>query len=170
MSITMYKASVPVIVRALTNLKNVLQKGAAHAETSKFDPAILIQYRLYPDMFALARQVQIATDHAKGCVARLSGQEPPSFEDSESSFPELLARIDKTLDYVRGFKPEQIDGSEERKIVMKTRIATLEFSGLDYLTYFVLPNLYFHTTTAYDILRHNGVPVGKMDYVGAPPK
>ncbi|OGI66371.1 MAG: hypothetical protein A2W18_13395 [Candidatus Muproteobacteria bacterium RBG_16_60_9] len=166
MNISMYQSSVPVFVRMLNNLAEILKKAAAHAETKKIDPAVLLQTRLYPDMFALARQVQIATDTAKGCAARLAGVEPPRYEDKESSFPELLARIDKTIAYAKSIKPDQIDGSEDRPIVLKVRDQSINFTGLAYLLNFALPNFYFHVATAYDLLRHNGVELGKQDFLG----
>jgi len=166
MNISMYQSSVPVFVRMLNNLAEILKKAAAHAETKKIDPAVLLQTRLYPDMFALARQVQIATDTAKGCAARLAGVEPPRYEDKESSFPELLARIDKTIAYAKSIKPDQIDGSEDRPIVLKVREQSINFTGLAYLLNFALPNFYFHVATAYDLLRHNGVELGKQDFLG----
>jgi len=166
MNISMYQSSVPVFVRMLNNLAEILKKAAAHAETKKIDPAVLLQTRLYPDMFALARQVQIATDTAKGCAARLAGVEPPRYEDKESSFPELLARIEKTIAYAKSIKPDQIDGSEDRPIVLKVRDQSINFTGLAYLLNFALPNFYFHVATAYDLLRHNGVELGKQDFLG----
>ena len=166
MNISMYQSSVPVFVRMLNNLAEILKKAAAHAETKKIDPAVLLQTRLYPDMFALARQVQIATDTAKGCAARLAGVEPPRYEDKESSFPELLARIEKTIAYAKSIKPDQIDGSEDRPIVLKVREQSINFTGLAYLLNFALPNFYFHVATAYDLLRHNGVELGKQDFLG----
>jgi hypothetical protein len=162
----MYQASVPVFVRGLENLSAVLAKGAAHAEAKKIDPAVFINARLAPDMFALARQIQIASDAAKGCVARLAGAEVPSYPDTESTFPELEARIAKTIAFVKGFTATQIDGSEERSVLLKMRSGDMTFRGQDYLFKLTLPNFYFHITTAYDILRHNGVEVGKMDYLG----
>ena len=168
MSITMYQASAPVLKRALTSLVNILEKGAAHAEARKIDGAVLLGSRLFPDMFALARQVQIATDVSKGCVARLAGVEPPKYDDNEASFAELIARLRKTLDYIATFKPEQFEGAETRDIVLKTPRGEMNFKGLAYLQGFVLPNVYFHVTTAYNILRHNGVELGKMDYIGQP--
>lgn len=166
MKISMYEASIPCCIRALQNLSGVLAKAAAHAETRKIEPAVLLNSRLYPDMFPLVRQVQIACDMVKGGAARLAGVEPPPYADTETSFGELQARIAKTVDYLRGFKPEQIDGSEQRAIVLVNRVGTLHFTGLEYLTAFVLPNLYFHSTTAYDILRHLGVELGKQDFLG----
>lgn len=166
MNISMYQASIPVLIRTLSNLRAILVKGAAHAETKKIEPAVLLGSRLFPDMFALTRQVQIATDMAKGCAARLSGVEPPKYDDTESSFADLLARIDKTVAYLKTFKPEQIDGTEDRDVTLNTPRGPLNFKGMPYLLYFLLPNIYFHVTTAYNLLRHNGVELGKLDYLG----
>jgi hypothetical protein len=150
----------------LDNLAVILQKAAAHAESKKIDPTVLINSRLFPDMFPLSRQVQIAADNAKACAARLAGLEPPKFEDNEASFPELLSRIQKTIDYVQTFAVGQIDGSEEKTITLQMRNGPLTFQGMAYLLNFVLPNFYFHVTTAYDILRHCGVDLGKQDFTG----
>lgn len=166
MSISMYQASVPVFVRMLTNLDAILRKAQAHAEARKIDPTVLLQSRLYPDMFPLVRQAQIAGDTAKGCTARLAGAEPPRYEDTEASFAELYARIDKTIAYVKSVSAGQIDGSEERTVTIKLRDRTLTFPGLAYLLHYALPNFYFHVTTAYAILRHNGVELGKPDFLG----
>jgi len=167
MKLSMYQASVPVFIRVLDNLTVVLDKGTTHAEAKKIDPAVLINSRLFPDMFPLSRQVQIVTDNAKGGASRLAGLEPPKYEDTESSFPELKARIGKTVAFLRTFKPDQIDGSEERTINLKLGKETLTFQGMPYLLNLVLPNIYFHAVTAYDILRHNGVEIGKKDYLGS---
>lgn len=166
MSISMYLASVPPILRALTNLRAILEKAAAHAEAKKIDPLVLVNARLYPDMYPLSRQVQIATDNAKGAASRLAGMEPPKYEDNESTFPELVARIDKTIALLETFKPEQIDGSEDKTITLPMRDRTLTFKGMPYLLDYVLPTIYFHVTTAYAILRHNGVEIGKRDFMG----
>ncbi|MHB1333673.1 MAG: DUF1993 domain-containing protein [Sulfuriferula sp.] len=166
MSISMYLVSVPPISRALTNLRAVLQKAAAHAEVRKIDPAVLINARLYPDMLPLVRQVLIATDNAKGAASRLAGMEPPKYEDNETTFAELVARIDKTIALLQTFKPEQIDGSEDKTISLPMHDKTLTFKGMPYLLEYVLPNIYFHVTTAYAILRHNGVEIGKQDFLG----
>jgi hypothetical protein len=163
----MYQASVPVFIRMLRNLRSILEKGAAHAEARKIDPAALTGSRLFPDMFPLLRQVQIASDSAKGCAARLAGVEPPKFEDTETTFAELISRIDKTVDYLKTFKPEQIDGSEDRAITLKSPRGEMNFKGQQFLLHFVQPNLYFHVTTAYNLLRHSGVELGKMDFLGA---
>jgi hypothetical protein len=166
MSITMFQASVPVFQRMLKSLDAVLDKGAAHASDLRIDPSVLLTARLYPDMFALTRQVQIATDHAKGATARLAGLPVPSFADTEATFPELKARIAKTLEFIGTVKPAQIDGSEGRDITLKAGPRELAFKGQDYLLFFAMPNFYFHVTTAFAILRHNGVRVGKLDYLG----
>ena len=166
MTISMYQASVPVFIRMMSNLSAILEKAAAHAEARKIEPAVLINSRLYPDMFTLSRQVQIVTDTAKGCAARLAGMEPPAYEDKETTFPELIGRIRKTIAYVSTFKPEQIDGSEKRTVTLKVRDDTLTLDGLTFLLNRVLPNFYFHITTAYGILRHNGLEIGKKDYLG----
>ena len=165
-SISMFQASVPVFIRMLRNLRAILEKGAAHAEAMKFEPAVLVNGRLAPDMLPLSRQVQIAADSAKGCGARLAGVEPPKYEDTEKSFPELLARVDKTMAFLKTLTPAQVDGSEERDITLQMRAGPLHFKGLQYLVHFALPNFYFHVTTAYNILRHNGVEIGKQDYIG----
>ena len=166
MTITMYQASVPYLLRMLGNLKAILLKGAAHAEGKKFDTAVLFSERLAPDMLPLARQVQIASDNAKGCAARLAGIDPPKFDDHETTYPQLVERIDKTVAFLKTLKPAQIDGSESRDIVLKFPNQTLTFKGLNYLTQFAIPNFTFHVVTAYNILRHNGVDLGKADFLG----
>jgi hypothetical protein len=166
MSLSMYQASVPVFVRLLTALSAMRDKAAAHAEAKKIDPAALLQARLYPDMFALLKQVLVAADFSKNGTARLAGVEPPKFEDTETTFPELKARLAKTLDYLKTVKPEQVDGSEERVVNVKVGGREMTFKGQDYLLTSVLPNFYFHLTTAYAILRHNGVELGKRDFTG----
>ncbi|MEH2332458.1 DUF1993 domain-containing protein [Nostoc sp.] len=168
MTISMYKASIPVSIRTLNNLTNILEKGAIYAETKKIDPSVLINSRLSPDMFPLSKQVQIACDIANRGAARLAGIEAPKFEDDETTFSQLIDRIQKTISHLNTFKPEQIDGSEERAITLEMRDNTLSFEGMPYLFYFVLPNLYFHVTTAYDILRHCGVELAKIDFLGQP--
>ena len=164
----MYQASVPVFSRALNNLAAILEKAAAHAEARKIDPAVLINYRLYPDMLPLSKQIQIATDGAKGGVARLAGSEPPKYEDNETSLAELIARLRKTVAYLESVKPEQIDGSEDKTVSWKTQTTTRTMQGMPYLLSHVTPNVYFHVTTAYDILRHCGVEIGKQDFLGKP--
>jgi hypothetical protein len=166
MTLSMYQASVPVLVRGLTNLKAILGKAEAHAAQKQVEPSVFVNSRLFPDMLPLNRQVHIATDTAKGCAARLAGVEAPKFEDVEVTFDELCARIDKTIAYLNEFTAAQIDGTEEREIVLKMRTGPIQFTGVNYLLYFVLPNFYFHLTTAYDILRHNGVEIGKFDFLG----
>jgi len=162
----MYQASIPVFVRMLDNLSGILDKAAAHAEAKKIDPAIFINARLAPDMFPLSRQVQIATDMVKGCAARLAGIDVPSYEDNETTFSELQARIAKAKAFIESVSASQIDGSEERKITLKFGSKELNFLGQAYLLDFVLPNFHFHLTTTYAILRHNGVEIGKKDYTG----
>lgn len=166
MTLSMYQASLPVMTRMMRNLDAILAKAAAHAEEKKIDPAVLIGSRLYPDMFALARQVQIVTDTAKGCAARLAGVEPPKYDDTETTFAELAARLQKTIDYLESFEASQIDGTEKKDITLKLGGKPVTFTGEFYLLNFVLPNFYFHVSTAYGILRHSGVPLGKMDYLG----
>lgn len=166
MTLSMYQASVPVLARGLENLAAILAKAAAHAEAKKIDPAIFLNARLAPDMFPLSRQIQIASDAAKACVARLAGIEVPGYPDTESTFPELQARIAKTIAFVKSATAAQIDGSEARTVTLKMRGEEVTFRGQDYLLNLALPNFYFHVTTAYDILRHNGVDLGKSDYLG----
>ncbi len=168
MKMSMYQASLPVFKRMLTNLAAILEKGAAYAEARNVDPAVLINARLFPDMFPLARQVQVASDTVKGYAARLAGKEIPKYEDNEKTFPELIARINKTIAYIDTFKPENIDGSEDKPITIALRSGDLQFDGITYLLHFALPNFYFHVTTAYDILRHCGVEIGKQDFLGKP--
>lgn len=169
MTLSMYQASIPPMIRGLTNLRAILEKAAAHAAVRKIDPSVLIGMRLAPDMFPLSRQVQIASDTAKGAGARLSGIQPPKYEDSEATFPELVARVDKTIAFLETIKPEQVDGSEDRTVVLPLRDGSMTFQGMPYLLCFVLPNFYFHTTTAYAILRHAGVEIGKEDFLGKIP-
>ena len=166
MTISMYQATVPPITRALANLAAVLEKAAAHAEAKKIDPSVLVNARLYPDMFALAKQVQIASDISKGGAARLAQVEPPAFEDNEATFADLVGRLKKTIAFLETLKPAQIDGSEERTVTWQTRTATKSMQGMPYLFNHVLPNVFFHAATAYDILRHNGVELGKQDFLG----
>jgi len=166
MPLSMYIASIPPAIRALTNLREILGKAATYAEAKKIDPSVLINSRLYPDMLPLARQVMIATDISKGAAARLAGVEVVKYEDNESTFPDLIARLDKTIALLETFKPEQINGSEQRTILLPMQGKTVTFDGMSYLFTFVLPNIYFHVTTAYGILRHNGLEIGKKDYLG----
>lgn len=170
MAISMYSASVPVFVRMLGNLSTWLDKAAAHAEARKFDPLVLVNARLYPDMLPLSAQVQIACDSAKGCVARLAGVEIPRHEDNEKTLAELKARIAKTLDFVASVPAAQIEGTEARVISIPRRNKDpLQLHGEVFLRHYALANLYFHVTTAYAILRHNGVELGKGDYLGIQP-
>jgi hypothetical protein len=162
----MYALTAPVFVRMLRNLDAVLDKGAAHAVAKKIDPAVLVNARLAPDMFPLAAQVRIATDFAKGAVARLTGEEPPKYEDSEATFDELKARVAKTIAYVGQADAARFDGADTRSVTVRLRGEDKTFDGTTYLTHIVLPNFYFHLTTAYDILRHNGVELGKRDFIG----
>jgi hypothetical protein len=166
MTISMYSASVPLAIHTLNSLSAILGKAAAHCEARKIDPAALLNSRLFPDMFPLTRQVQIACDMIKGGVSRLAGVEIPRFEDTEATFAELQARIAKTVDYLSTFKPEQVDGSEERDISIQMRDRVVESKGQAYLTQGVLPNFFFHVTTAYNLLRHGGVEIGKRDFLG----
>jgi len=168
MKISMHQASAPRFANTLRNLSAILDKAQAHCESKKIEPAALTQARLFPDMFPLTRQVQIACDTAKGAVARLAGVEVPKHEDTEQSFAELKARIAKTIDFVQSVGAAKIDGSEGREVVLKMRSGEVKFTGLQYLMGHAWPNFYFHVTTAYNILRHNGVDIGKRDYIGTP--
>jgi uncharacterized protein len=161
-----YTMSVGVFTKMLTNLSGILDKAAAFCEQRKLDPAVLLNTRLFPDMFPLTRQVQIACDFAKGATSRLAGQEPPSWEDNEASLAELKARIARTIEFIQAFKPGQFDGSDEREVTLTMRGETVKFKGAPYLAHMATPNFYFHVTTAYAILRANGVELGKRDFVG----
>ena len=166
MKISMHAMSVEVFTRTLGNLSAVLEKGVAYAKERKFEPAVLLASRLAPDMLPLTRQVQIACDIAKNAVARLAGQEPPRFPDTESSFEELHARIARTVDYLKSVPSGAFDGAETRDIKFTAGERTLEFKGLEFLQHWAIPNVFFHVTTAYAILRHNGVELGKRDFLG----
>ena len=166
MSLSMYQASIPVFIHKLENLSKILDKATAHADYKKIDPTVFISGRLAPDMYPLSRQVQIATDVVKGCAARLAGIELPSYEDNEITFPELQARIAKTINFLQSVSAAQIDGSEERTVTLKLHGKDAHFPGQAYLLNFVLPNFYFHITMVYAILRHNGLEIGKMDFLG----
>ncbi len=169
MTISMYQASVPPLMRSLANLADILRKGAEHAESKHIDPSGLIVSRLAPDMHPLSKQVQIASDVARRGVARLAGAEAPEMADNEATFAELVARCHHTVEYLKTFTPTQIDGAEDKEIILPLGgDRTMTFTGMPYLLYFVMPNVYFHVTTAYDILRHNGVELGKMDFLGKP--
>jgi len=166
--ITMSQASAPRFVNLLKNLSAILDKAQAHCAAKKIDPLVLTAARLYPNMFSLARQVQVACDSSKGAVARLSGTEIPKHEDTEKTFEELKARIATTIAFIESVKPAQLDGTEDREITLKIGGNELKFNGLQYLFGFAWPNFYFHVTTAYAILRHNGVELTKQDFIGAP--
>lgn len=169
MSLTMHAASAPVFVRTLTNLLSWLDKAQTHSEARKFDSVNYLGLRLAPDMLPFTRQIQIATDGVKGCMARLSGREVPKWEDKESTLDELRARVNKTIEYVQSFQAADIDGSEGREILLPTRQGDpLRFTGENYLRHFVLPNFFFHATMTYALLRHAGVELGKRDFLGAP--
>lgn len=169
MTISMYQASVSPLKRALNNLVAILEKGADHAKAQNIDPAVLINSRLYPDMFPLSQQVQIASDIARRGTARLAGVEAASIEDTETTFPELIDRLKQTITYLEQFSTEQIDGSEEKEVELPIGDGkSMTLKGWPFLAFFVIPNVYFHVTTAYDILRHNGVAVGKRDFLGQP--
>lgn len=162
----MYQALVPPAIHQLRNLSAILAKAQAHCEANKIDPNAFMQARIFPDMFALPTQVRIAADMCKGAVARLAGVDAPKFEDNETTLEQLQARLARTIDYVASFTPAQIDGTEDKEILMKTPSRELQFTGMVYVTAFVLPNLYFHSTTTYNLLRHGGVPLGKLDFLG----
>ncbi len=161
----MHAVSAPIFVRNLNNLASMLSKAEQQAKTKGYDPAVLLNQRLAPDMFPLTKQIQIACDHAKGCVARLAGEPPEVMEDTETTFAELQARIKKVLGIVQSYKPEQLDGSETREITIKIPNSEFKFSGLDYVNHWAMPNFYFHATMAYAILRHNGIDLGKRDFL-----
>jgi len=162
----MYDVSIPIFTLSLTNLSAILDKAASHQESKKVDPKVIPQARLIVDMLPLSAQIQIACDTAKGAAARLAGVEPPKHEDTEATLAELKARVAKTLDFIKTIKPEQFQGAETRDIVLKFPQTTLKFTGINYLTNFVLPNFFFHVTTAYALLRKNGVDLGKRDFLG----
>ena len=166
MTISMFQASVPRLINALNNLSHILDKAQAHIDAKKIDASALIQFRLYPDMLNFTRQVQIASDTAKGVVARLAGVEIPAYEDNEQSIADLKARIAKTIAFIQGFKPEQIDGTEDKDIITKRGEKETHYKGMQFLLNHAMPNIYFHVTTVYAILRHNGVEIGKRDYLG----
>ena len=168
MTISMYQASVPRFVNILGNLSKILDKAKAHAQAKNIDEAALVNFRLYPDMLPMSRQVQIACDTAKGLAARLAGAEIPAWEDNEKTLAELQARIAKTIDYIQSFTPAQIDGTEDKEIVIKRADKETRYTGMQFLLGHAVPNVYFHVTTTYNILRHNGVEIGKRDYLGTP--
>ena len=170
MPISMYAVSVPVFVQHLIALSGVLDKAAAHAEAKKVDPSVLLNMRLYPDMYPMARQVQEATKHAARVSSHLAGVEMPALPNAETTIPELKARIGKTVDFLKSLKPSQIDGSENKEIKIKGSSGERTYTGQLLLLGHSLPNFYFHCTTAYDLLRHAGVDLGKRDFMGTPPK
>ena len=167
MTISMYNASAGVFIRVLTSLANVLRKAAEHAAAHKIDDKVFLEARLYPDMFPLAAQVRIVTDFSRGGCARLAGSEPEKWEDNETTFAELIARVERALETVQSFTPAQLDGTEDREVTRPIGGKPKVFTGLNYLLEFMVPNVYFHSVTTYAILRHNGVPLGKSDYIGA---
>jgi uncharacterized protein len=166
MQISMYAASVPRFVHILTNLSAMLDKAQAHVEAKHIDPAGLTTFRLFPDMFPLSRQVQVVCDVSKSAVARLAGVGVPQHEDTEQTFPELKARIAKTIDFIKTIKPDQIDGSEDKGLTVKLGKQEYQFKGMQFLLNYAYPNFYFHAATVYNILRHKGVELGKKDFVG----
>jgi hypothetical protein len=166
MALTIYQAAFPVTGRTLKALGNILEKAATHCETRKIDPRTLLSYRMAPDMFDLKRQLQAVSDQAKGMAARLGGVPVPSFPDVEETFPELHERLAKTLDFLKSIPEAQVDGAEDREMVLKVGGQEMKFTGRDYLFGFFMPNFYFHATAAYTIIRHAGVEVGKRDFLG----
>ncbi len=172
MQLSMYQASIPVLTRVLNVTQSLIDKAAAHCTAKKIDPAVLVNYRLAPDMLPFKNQIFVITDQAKGCAARLAGAEVPPYPDTEATFDELKARLAKTAAFVGGFTAQQIDGTEDKDVVLKLGPAgaqrEMTFKGAPYLLGFVMPNVYFHQVTAYAILRHAGVEIGKMDFLGPP--
>jgi hypothetical protein len=168
MTISMYQASAPRLINSMRNLSTILDKTQAYIDAKKIDPAALLQFRLFPDMLNLTRQIQIASDTAKGVVARLAGVDIPTYEDNETSVAELQARIAKTIAFIEGFTPAQIDGTEDKAIVTKRGDKETHYTGMQFLLGHAIPNVYFHVSIAFAILRHNGVEIGKRDYLGKP--
>jgi hypothetical protein len=166
MAATLHQISVPIFVRHLKGLAVCLKKAQAHYADKKYDETTLLHYRLFPDMFNFIRQVQVSTDHAKTCTALLAGVEAPKFDDSEKSLGDLIARVEKTIEFLNAVKPEQINGQEGKSVTIKMRDRELNFTGIDLLQNRSLPNFYFHCTTAYNILRHQGVEIGKGNFMG----
>ena len=166
MSFSMYDASIPVLTQMLGSLSSIIDKAEAHAEAKKIDPAALLQARLYPDMFPFLRQVQVATDFARGCAARLAGMEVPRYEESETTFAGLKERIERSLAFIGSVPRDAVEASAQRDIVSGSGATARQFKGQVYLLHYALPHFYFHTTTAYAILRHNGVEIGKKDFIG----
>ena len=167
MKISMYAMSHDVFKKSLTQLLHVMEKGVANAKTRNFDKSILVGARLAPDMLPFAKQIQLTSDFAKNSMARLAGMDPPKFEDNETTMDELFARVRKTLEYIDSVPAASLDGSEDRDIKIPLRDRTVEFKGLEFLQKWALPNFFFHHVTAYNLLRHNGVDIGKRDYLGA---
>jgi hypothetical protein len=163
----MYELTVPRLTHMMKNLVGILQKAQAHCDTKKVDESVLPSSRLIADMLPLSKQIQITGDFSKGCVARLAGDKAPSFEDNETTLAQLIERLEKTIAYVSKFTPEQINNTEQKDITMEFPNRTMQFKGQNYVLGFVLPNVYFHITTAYNILRSNGVDIGKQDFVGS---
>ena len=168
MTISMYQASAPRLINSMRNLSTILDKTQAYIDAKKIDPAALLQFRLFPDMLNLTRQIQIATDTAKGVVARLAGVDIPTYEDNETSVAELQARIANTIAFIEGFTPAQIDGTEDKAIVTKRGDKETHYTGMQFLLGHAIPNVYFHVSIAFAILRHHGVEIGKRDYLGKP--
>jgi len=166
MAFTIYEASIPPMIRSLENLSKILDKAVSQAKSEDKGLNALLEARLAPDMHPFARQIQIVSDSAKGCAARLAGIEPPSMPDTETTFPELQERIGKTIAFLKSINAEQLTGAEDRTVILKFPQGEMKFSGRDFLTGFALPNFYFHVTTAYGLLRHKGINIGKMDYLG----
>ncbi|MFZ4808449.1 MAG: DUF1993 domain-containing protein [Hyphomicrobiaceae bacterium] len=169
MPLSMHAASAPVFIQLLTALSGLLDKAEAHARARKIEPKVLLEQRLFPDMFAFVRQVQLTSDFAKGACARLAGVEVPVYDDNEQSFPELKARIARTIDFVKSLKPADFEGAETRDVTIRIAGKPVVMKGEPYLLHFALPNFYFHATTAYAILRHAGIELGKLDFVGTVP-
>src|SRR5262245_11204262 len=167
MKISMHAMSHDIFRKALTQLLHVMEKGVANAKARSFDTSVLVNSRLAPDMLPFSRQIQLTSDFAKNSMARLAGVDPPKFDDVETTMDELLARVKKTLDYIDSVTPAQLEGSETRDIKIPLRDRTVEFKGLEFLQKWALPNFFFHQVTAYNLLRHNGVDIGKKDYLGA---
>ena len=164
-ALSMYAVAIPPLKRVLNNLAHILSKGEEYADAKKIEHAVLLNARLFPDMYPIIRQVQIATDMSKGAAARLAGLEVPKYEDDETSFADLQARISKTLAFINSVSPEQLAASAARDITITVRKVDLHFTGQDYLLKWVMPNVYFHVTTTYNILRHNGCELGKADFL-----
>jgi len=169
MPLSMHAASAPIFIQILNALSGLLDKAEAHARARKIEPKVLLEQRLFPDMFALVRQVQLASDFAKGACARLAGVEVPVYDDTEQSFPELKARIARTIEFVKSLRPADFEGSETRDVTIRIAGKPVTMKGEPYLLHFAVPNFYFHATTAYAILRHAGIELGKLDFVGDVP-